>query len=68
MTTIDPWHTNSSVRNYLNNFKTMLHVVPQETNIKVGNTGYWDRTGPLTAPRYGQTTDDIGKDETPYFL
>lgn len=74
MTTVDPWHTNISpdvarifghtnldVRNHINNFKAILPVVPEEPNILVGNTGYWDRHGSITAPRYGQTTDSIGR-------
>lgn len=71
---LDPWHTNidttvaklfghinANTRSFIKFAQETLPKISVQTSIKVGSTGYWDKVDEITAPRYAQTTDSVGR-------
>ncbi len=54
-------HINDDTRSFIETMKKILPVVDTPTSICVGWTGYWDKVGEITEPRFCQTTDKSGR-------
>lgn len=54
-------HNNIKTRVYIDYFLKTLPKIQPDPLIIVGFTGYWDKMGDITAPRYAQTIDSFGR-------